>query len=75
MAMMSIQAFYYSLRGPQNLYGLTFGMYDLGALFSAPLLGLLSDQFHVFKVLFVGCLVLNAVGNLIYAFTFLSDAW
>ncbi len=25
MAMMSIQAFYYSLRGPQNLFGLTFG--------------------------------------------------
>lgn len=34
MAMMSIQAFYYSLRGPQSLFGLTFGAYDLGALLS-----------------------------------------
>ena len=116
MAMMSIQAFYYSLRGPQSLFGLTFGAYDLGALLSllsslllllfkvtclyadsripnrsltlslslvhslgalitAPILGYLSDRFHVFKILFATCLVINAMGNLIYAFTFLGDAW
>ena len=72
---MSIQSFYYSLRGPANLFGLTFGMYDLGALLTAPVLGYISDKYHVFKILFLVCLVVNAIGNIIYAFTFLSDAW
>ncbi len=75
MAMMSIQAFYYALGGPQRLYGLTFGSYDLTALIAAPILGILSDRYSVFKILFVCCFLINAAGNLIYAFTFLADRW
>jgi MFS family permease len=75
MAMMSIQAFYYSLSGPQSLYGLTFGSYDLTALISAPILGFLADKFHTFKILFAACFLINACGNLIYAFAYLANAW
>jgi MFS family permease len=75
MAMMSIQALYYALGGPQRLYGLTFGSYDLTALIAAPILGILSDRYSVFKILFVCCFLINAAGNLIYAFTFLADRW
>lgn len=75
MAMMSIQAFYYALGGPERLYGFTFGSYDLAALIAAPILGTLSDRFSVFKILFVLCFLINAAGNLIYAFSFLEGHW
>ena len=75
MAMMSIQAFYYALSGPEKLYGFTFGCYDLSALIAAPVLGFLSDRYSIFKILFVSCFLVNAGGNLIYAFTFLGDEW
>ena len=75
MAMMSIQAFYYALGGPQRLYGFTFGSYDLTALIAAPILGILSDKYSIFKILFVLCFLINAAGNLIYSFTFLADRW
>ena len=75
MSMMSIQTFYYVLNGPQNLYGFTFGSYDLAALISAPVLGYLSDHLAKFKILIGVCLVLNGIGNLIYAFTYLGNKW
>ncbi len=75
MAMMSIQAFYYALGGPERLYGFTFGSYDLTALIAAPILGILSDRYSRFKILFVTCFLVNAAGNLIYAFSFLEGHW
>lgn len=75
MAMMSIQAFYYALGGPERLYGFTFGSYDLTALIAAPILGVLSDKYSIFKILFVTCFLVNAAGNLIYAFSFLEGHW
>lgn len=74
-AMMSIQTFYYVLNGPKRLYGLTFGSYDLTALLAAPCLGFMSDRFHIYKVLFMMCFLFNGAGNLIYAFSYLGDAW
>eukprot|EP00889_Picochlorum_renovo_P004695 jgi/Picre1/31725/NNA_007076.t1 len=74
-AMMSIQTFYYVLNGPKRLYGLTFGSYDLTALLAAPCLGFVSDRFRVYKVLFMMCFLFNGAGNLIYAFSYLGDAW
>lgn len=75
MALMSIQTFYYVLGGPPRLYGFTFGSYDLTALLVAPLLGFVSDKTKKFKFLFLMCMIMNASGNLIYAFTFLGDEW
>ena len=75
MAMMSIQAFYYALGGPERLYGFTFGSYDLAALIAAPILGILSDKYSIFKILFMACFLVNAAGNLIYAFSFLEGHW
>jgi len=75
MAMMSIQTFYYVLDGPERLYGLTFGSYDLTALLFAPVLGFISDKLSIFKVLFIMCFAFNAAGNLVYAFAYLAGHW
>ena len=75
MALMSIQTFYYALGGPKRLYGLTFGSYDLSALLVAPLLGLWNDTFKVFKIPILACLAMNGAGNLVYAMSYLGDAW
>jgi len=75
MSMMSIQAFYYSIRGPQRLYGLTFGAYDLTSVLMAPIFGYWSDRTKTFKVQFATGGWVNFAGNLIYAFTFLAGEW
>lgn len=75
MSLMSIQPFYYTLRGPQSLYGLTFGSFDLAAMLIAPLFGLWTDRTGTFKAQVLTGAALNACGNLVYAFTFLGDAW
>lgn len=74
-AMMSIQTFYYALNGPKRLYGLTFGSYDLTALLAAPCLGFVCDRYSIYKVLLLICFLFNGAGNLIYAFSYLGDAW
>lgn len=73
--MMSIQAFYYSLQGPQHLYGLTFGAYDLTGMLVAPFFGWWSDSTKKFKNQFLTGGMVNVVGNLIYAFSFLAGKW
>jgi len=75
MSMMSIQAFYYAMQGPQRLYGLTFGAYDLTGMLMAPLFGAWSDKNGKFKAQFLSGGWINVAGNLIYAFTFLSGKW
>jgi MFS family permease len=75
MAMMSIQTFYYVLEGPDRLYGLTFGSYDLTALVFAPVLGFISDKMSIFKLLFLACFAFNAAGNLVYSFAYLAGQW
>lgn len=75
MAMMSIQALYYSLRGPDNLYGLTFGAYDLMGLITAPLFGYWHDATKNYALLFHISTLANVLGNFIYAFCYLGGAW
>lgn len=72
---MSIQALYYLVQGPQHLYGLTFGSYDLAAVVFAPLFGLWVDRTMKFKSSTLLGVILNAVGNFIYAFTVLAGKW
>ncbi|KAI7837448.1 hypothetical protein COHA_008706 [Chlorella ohadii] len=75
MSLMSIQPLFYLLSGPQSLYGLTFGCYDLTAMLFAPLFGLWTDRTRRFKPqILLGSLV-NAAGNLLYAFTVLAGQW
>ena len=75
MSMMSIQALYYSLNGPQKLYGLTFGAYDLMGLILAPVWSWWSDRSSRFKRQFNSGNVINMCGNLIYAFAYAANAW
>jgi MFS family permease len=72
---MSIQPLYYLLSGPQHVYGLTFGSYDLTAMLFAPLFGLWTDRTRRFRLqILLGALV-NAAGNLLYGFVYLIDQW
>ncbi|KAI8101718.1 hypothetical protein M9434_006785 [Picochlorum sp. BPE23] len=75
MALMSLQTFYHVLQGPPRAYGIVFASYELFALLGTPIFGYLSDCTSTFKLLFMGGLVLNLFGNLMYAFSFLADAW
>ena len=70
-----IQALYYSLNGPDHLYGLTFGSYDLTGLIVAPFLGSWADRRKIFKIPMILGIVINICGNIIYAFCFIADAW
>lgn len=49
MSLMSIQPLYYVLDGPEHVYGLTFGSYDLTAMLFAPLFGYWTDLTGTFK--------------------------
>lgn len=75
MAMMSIQTLYYALQGPDHLYGLTFGSYDLTGMLLAPVFGFWSDKTGWFKIPFQTGAVVNMAGNLIYAFAYLANGW
>lgn len=67
--LISIQAFYYILEGPENLYGLAVGIYDILQLLAAPLFGIWSDRYGYKAPLCVGVLCTSA-GNLLYAMLF-----
>lgn len=75
MAMMSIQALYYALQGPDHLYGLTFGSYDLTGMIMAPFFGFWSDRTKTFKLPFATGSAVNVAGNLVYAFAYLANGW
>lgn len=75
MSLMSIQPLYYVLDGPEHVYGLTFGSYDLTAMLFAPLFGYWTDLTGTFKKQIVVGAVVNAIGNLLYGFVYLADAW
>lgn len=75
MCMMSIQPLYYVVQGQQNLYGLVYGSYDLGALILVPFFGFWVDRTGKFKLQMMTGGVLNALGNLLYAFTLLISSW
>jgi MFS family permease len=75
MSLMSIQPLFYLLEGPQSLYGLTFGCYDLTAMLFAPLFGLWTDRTRRFKPQIMFGSMVNAAGNLLYAFTVLAGQW
>ncbi|KAL4528757.1 hypothetical protein Ndes2437A_g03301 [Nannochloris sp. 'desiccata'] len=75
MAMMSTQALYYSLNGPQKLYGLTFGAYDLTGMILAPIWSWWSDKSGRFKRQFNSGNVINICGNIIYACSYIANAW
>lgn len=75
MSLMSIQPLYYLLSGPQHIYGLTFGSYDLTAMLFAPIFGLWTDRTRRFRAQVLLGAAVNAVGNLLYAFVFLADQW
>ena len=49
MSLMSIQPLYYTVAGPDSLYGFVFGSYDLTALLCAPLFGFWTDHSRRFK--------------------------
>lgn len=73
--LMSIQPLYYLVNGPNNLYGLTFASYDLGALLFAPLFGYWVDRTEQFKMATLVGVALNAAGNYVYSFTLLAGEW
>jgi MFS family permease len=75
MAMMSTQALYYSLNGPQKLFGLTFGAYDLAGMILAPLWSWWSDRSGHFKRQFTTGNMINMCGNVIYACSYVANAW
>ena len=75
MAMMSIQTLYYALQGPDHLYGLTFGSYDLTGMIMAPFFGFWSDRTKTFKLPFATGSAINVAGNLVYAFAYLANGW
>jgi len=76
MALMSIQPLYYIVGGHDNLYGLVYGSYDLAGMLLVPVFAYLT--IHVLKSfkrpLALGGIV-NALGNLLYAFTMLIGNW
>jgi len=75
MAMMSIQALYYSLNGPQKLYGLTYGVYDLAGMIFAPLWSWWSVKAGRFKTQFNSGNMISICGSIIYACSFIANAW
>lgn len=70
-----MQTLYYALKGPDRLYGLTFGSYDLTGIISAPIFGIWSDRIKGFKIPTMAGIVTNIIGNVVYGFCFLADAW
>mmetsp|Transcript_8649 Transcript_8649/g.18983 ORF Transcript_8649/g.18983 Transcript_8649/m.18983 type:complete len:590 (-) Transcript_8649:872-2641(-) len=70
MAMMSIQAFYYILKGKASLYGLAVGIYDLGQVSFAPIFSSWADKTKSYRAPFAMGIFLQMVGNLIYALLF-----
>ncbi len=75
MSMMSAQALYYSLNGPQKLYGLTFGAYDLTGMLLSPVWSWWSDRTGRFKRQFNSGNLINMCGNIIYACSYVANAW
>jgi MFS family permease len=75
MTLVTIQALYYVLGGPPRLYGLAYGSYDLASLIFAPLFGLWHDATGKYRPQSYFGITINVIGNIIYAFTFLTGKW
>ncbi|KAK4537673.1 hypothetical protein CDCA_CDCA13G3698 [Cyanidium caldarium] len=72
--LMSIQALFYLLQAPSRLYGLTFAAYDITQFLFSPAYGLWADAYGLRLPQLTGILV-NQLGNILYAFTVLSKEW
>ncbi|XP_031557827.1 uncharacterized protein LOC116294372 [Actinia tenebrosa] len=73
IVLLTIEELWTSLGGSLMLYGFVFGIYALSQSVITPLLGYISDVRGI-KFTMVLSLVLNALGNILYGFSFISDS-
>ena len=69
-SLMSIQPYYIFLEGPERLYGLTFGCYDIAQMVAVPIFARFVDRTQRFQDCFVIGIGLTVIGNLLYALLF-----
>jgi len=76
LGLISTQAYWVGTHGNIKLCGLVFGLYDSLIIVSTPLLGWLQDYKEIsYKKIFSICLIINMIGNLMYALADYNDTW
>lgn len=76
LSLISAQAYWIANGGDQNLTGLLFGIYDGPTIIVAPLLAIiLGKQVISYKTVFIIGLIINLIGNILYALADVSNSW
>ncbi len=76
LGLISTQAYWINTGGAKNLAGLVFGVYDGFTIIMTPLFAwLIDNKGFSYKSVFITCIVFNIVGNTIYSFAHVADAW
>jgi MFS family permease len=73
LSLITAQAYWVSLGGNPNLAGLVFGIYDASTFVFAPFLAIYISKGYSYKKMFMTGLVINIIGNAIYALAYLAN--
>lgn len=73
LSLITAQAYWMSLGGSQKLAGLAFGIYDASTFIFAPVLAVYISRGHSYKRMFAIGLLINIVGNAVYALAYLAN--
>jgi hypothetical protein len=76
LGLISLQAYWIDTGGNKSLSGLVFGIYDGFTIVLTPLLAwLVNSKKITYKQAFIGGIVVNILGNIIYSFAYLANTW
>src|SRR5579872_1788555 len=76
LSLISAEAYWVMMGGNKDLSGLIFGLYDASTIIISPLLAVYLGRFDgSYKGIFLWGLIINAVGNLLYALAYIASSW
>ena len=75
ISLISAEAYWVSMGGNDDLSGIIFGLYDASTIIITPILAIYIGKGGSYKLMFICGLIINMLGNAVYALAYLASSW